>query len=250
MDSYRLPIKKPLVGAHRGASSLAPENTLAAFQLALDLGAPALELDVQLSSDGEIVVIHDQILDRTTNGTGLVHEHTIKELRTLDAGEWFAGQFHGERIPLLDEVLTLAKGRTLLNIELKHGPIFYENLEARVASVVRSHGMENDALLMSFDHIAVQRAKSVASDIRTCIVYAARLLNPVIYAKEIGADGINQPWYWLTRDVVESCHDNGLIVHASLIDDVQEWELAQTLGVDMVDTNNLQEILKMTKHKP
>src|SRR4029079_6254966 len=108
-----------MVIAHRGASSYAPENTLAAFDLALDMRARHIELDVALTSDNHVVVIHDDKVDRTTNGSGSVTSHTLAALRELDAGPWFGSQFEGERIPIFDEVLTRYKGRVHIHTEIK-----------------------------------------------------------------------------------------------------------------------------------
>src|SRR5262245_18032370 len=105
--------------AHRGASSYAPENTFAAFDLALELGARELEFDVQSSADGELVVIHDHNVDRTTDGTGMVESHTLAALRELDAGAWFDRRFSGERIPTLAGVLERYGARARLHVELK-----------------------------------------------------------------------------------------------------------------------------------
>ncbi|MFD1676278.1 glycerophosphodiester phosphodiesterase [Alicyclobacillus fodiniaquatilis] len=249
MENFTLPIAKPIVGAHRGASQTAPENTLAAFRQAIALGATALELDVQLSADGHVVVIHDAMLNRTTNGHGLVRDHTLEELRALDAGSWFSPAFAHEQIPLFEEVLDLAKGTCLLHVELKHGPIVYPELEARVIEQVKAHGMQDQALLMSFDHVAIARAKGLAPEIRACVTYNARLYDTVAYVAEVGADGVNQPWYHLTAETVEACHAHNYLVHASLIDDVNQWELAQQLNVDLVDTNCISEILAHTREK-
>lgn len=108
-----------MVIAHRGFSGQAPENTLASFQKAVELGSDMIELDVRFSKDGQVVVIHDDTIDRTTNGRGKVADYTLKELKQFDAGSWFAPQFSGERIPTLKEVLELVKGKVLVNIEIK-----------------------------------------------------------------------------------------------------------------------------------
>ena len=106
--------------AHKGASGIAPENTLASFQAALDIGVDIIELDVRQTKDEEIIVFHDQFLDRTTNGTGNVHEYTLEQLRQLDAGSWFSSKFSDQKIPTLKEVLDLVDGRCQVLIEIKH----------------------------------------------------------------------------------------------------------------------------------
>ena len=127
---------RPLVIAHRGASGSAPENTMAAFSLAVERGAEVVELDVQMTADGYPVVIHNATVNRTTDGTGLVREKTLAELQTLDAGSWFETRFAGERVPTLEEVVTWARGRVALAIEIKNTPFHYRGIEASVTGVL------------------------------------------------------------------------------------------------------------------
>lgn len=140
------------IWGHRGANSEAPENTLPAFQLALDQGADGVELDVHLSSDGEVVVIHDETLDRTTDGAGPVGGRTWAELRGLDASGGRRG-FEGTRIPLLAEVLELTRGtRAVVNVELKTDEVAYPGIEERVLAIVRDSGVGERVLFSSFNH--------------------------------------------------------------------------------------------------
>ena len=135
-----------LVIAHRGASSYAPENTFAAYDLALQMGVFHIELDVEFTSDGHIVVIHDDTIDRTTNGSGLVTSYTLAELQELDAGSWFGAQFGGEQIRTFDEILARYKGRLHIHTEIKgRSP----SLSQKTADVVRKHGMEEDVTITS-----------------------------------------------------------------------------------------------------
>ncbi len=141
---------RPCIFAHRGASAYAPENTLAAFELALQQGAPALELDVKLSADGHVVVIHDATVDRTTNGKGKVSRLTLSELRALDAGSFFSEKYRGEKIPTLEEVFELVGGRALINIELTNYTTPRDALVEEVCRLVREHHMEEHVLFSSF----------------------------------------------------------------------------------------------------
>ena len=133
--------------AHRGASSYAPENTFAAFNKALELGASHVELDVHFSRDGHIVVIHDDTLDRTTDGSGAVADKTLVELRSLDAGSWFGPAYSGERIRTLAEIFEQYKGRLYFHVEIKARA---EGLASRTADMVRAHGMTKDVTFTSF----------------------------------------------------------------------------------------------------
>src|SRR5918911_3997990 len=144
----RLPLRRRLeqergrvwVVGHRGAMGHCPENTPASFERGLELGADWIELDVHLSRDGALVVIHDETVDRTTNGHGAVRDHTLAELEALDAGSWFGADYAGQRIPTLDEVLTWARRRdTIVDIEIKNAPVYYPGIEAAVVEALRRH---------------------------------------------------------------------------------------------------------------
>jgi len=143
-------LKRPVIFAHRGASANAPENTLAAFELAVKTGARAIELDTMLSRDGIPVVIHDHSLERTTNGFGLVSNHDLSDLVQLDAGSWFSENFKGEKIPLLREVLERFSQNTLINIELKNYHAPHDTLTETVMKLVNELDIWDSVLFSSF----------------------------------------------------------------------------------------------------
>jgi glycerophosphoryl diester phosphodiesterase len=150
--------------AHRGASAYAPENTLAAFDLALQMGCRHLELDVDLTRDGHIVVMHDDTVDRTTNGTGPVGRYTLAELRALDAGAWFGPPFAGERIPTYGEVLERYQGRAHLHTELKgRAP----RLAPGTADLVRQYGMVEHVTVTSFQQPRLAEIRAYAPELPT-----------------------------------------------------------------------------------
>lgn len=151
--------------AHRGAARIAPENTLAAFQAAAEMGTDAIELDARLSADGAVVVHHDLTLDRTTDGTGSVSSRSLAHLQALDAGAKFAPRFAGERIPSLDDVCEALGRRVLINIELKNYESVLDRLAEAVVRVVRRHGLERRVLLSSFNPFALWTARRLAPDI-------------------------------------------------------------------------------------
>ena len=143
-------LDKPVIFAHRGASASAPENTLAAFELAVSLGAKAIELDTMLSRDGVPVVIHDHTLERTTNGLGLVGDHDHSDLIQLDAGSWFSETYKGEKIPLLHEVLSRFSHKILINIELKNYHAPNDTLTETVIKQVEELDVWDSVLFSSF----------------------------------------------------------------------------------------------------
>lgn len=151
-----------LVIAHRGASTYAPENTFAAFDLALDMGAHHLELDVQTSSDGHLVIIHDDLVNRTTNGFGRVWKHTLAQLQALDAGAWFDNKFTGERIPTLEAVLNRYRGRAHLHVEIKGKS---EGLSERTADTIRAQGWAGNVTITSFQKDKLEALRAHAPEL-------------------------------------------------------------------------------------
>jgi len=156
----------PLVIAHRGASMYAPENTIAAFELAVEMGADAIELDTMLSADGVPVVIHDQSLERTTNGSGSVASKAVAEIKQLDAGSMFEAKFAGEKIPTLEEVFSAVGQEILINVELKNYASTFDRLPEIVVDLVIKKGLSNRVLLSSFNPIALIKAKKASDKIR------------------------------------------------------------------------------------
>ena len=155
------------VFAHRGASAYAPENTLAAFRLAEEQGADGIELDVQLTKDGQVVVIHDENIDRTGTGTGAVRDYTLEELRKLSFHNHMEA-YEGEKIPTLEEVLTFVKqGRMEVNIELKTGVYWYPEIEKKTIEIVKKAGMEERVIYSSFNHYSVQKILSMDTKAET-----------------------------------------------------------------------------------
>jgi glycerophosphoryl diester phosphodiesterase len=156
---------RPLVIGHRGASSEAPENTIAAFELALAQGADGIELDVHLSADEQPVVIHDFTLERTTDGAGPVSGHRVRELKRLDAGGWRDRRFRGQRLQTLQEVLERFRDRARFWIELKGGSALYPGIEDRVVSMIEIYDVVERVLVQSFDRAAIARVRSLNREI-------------------------------------------------------------------------------------
>lgn len=151
-----------LVIAHRGASTYAPENTFAAFDLALDMGARHLELDVQMSSDGHLVIIHDDLVNRTSNGYGRVWKHTLAELQALDAGAWFDKKFAGEHMPTLEAVLNRYRGRAHLHVEIKGKT---GGLSERTADMIRAQGWADNVTMTSFQKDKLEALRAYAPEL-------------------------------------------------------------------------------------
>jgi glycerophosphoryl diester phosphodiesterase len=160
---------KLITVAHRGASGTAPENTLASFRQAIQMGANFTELDVQLSKDGYVVLLHDSTLDRTTDGTGPVRNYTLAELKKLDAGSSFAPEFAGEPLPTLDEVIRLVRGKMKVDIEIKVTR-FDSILVKKVVEIVRAQHFASNCMITSFNRASIEEAKRIAPEIKTGLI--------------------------------------------------------------------------------
>lgn len=222
---------------HRGAKGHAPENTFASFNLAVQMGVSAVETDVHLSHDGEVVLIHDHTVDRTTDGHGYVKDLTLAALKELDAGAWFDPRFAGERIPTLGELLGWAKGRVAVAIEIKNGPIYYSGIAGKVIRLLREHDMLGEALLISFDHLVLREAKMLAPEVASGLLYVARLVDPVGAAHASGASALHPNWAFVTPDLVETAHAAGLAVSPWCPNDAPTLRALTAMGVDSIGTD-------------
>lgn len=228
---------KTLIYAHRGASGHAPENTMAAFKLAIEEGADGIELDVQMSADGKLVVIHDETLERTTSGQGLVSKHTYDQLRALDASFTFA-HCRGETIPLLSQVLELLQPAGLeLNIELKNGLLPYDGLEREVVRLVREYAMERQVVLSSFNHYSVAHLARYAPDMETAILYEAGLYRPWEYAAHVGARGLHPYFYAAPPEIVRASQQAGLKIRPWTVNREEDFRRLALSGVDAIITD-------------
>ena len=201
--------------AHRGASSYAPENTFAAFDLAVEMGISDIELDVQFTKDAHIIVIHDETLDKTTNSTGPVSERTLEEIQSLDAGSWFDAKFTGERIHTLGEVFERYKDKLHFHIEIKSKEA--EGLASRTCDVVRDYGVTDATTITSFWKPWLIESKSYAPEIPTGWLAPLGYETPwedtiIEQALEAGCSQICPRASLISPDLVNTLHDNGFNV--------------------------------------
>jgi len=228
----------------------APENTMASFEKALGLGADIIELDVHLSRDGHLIVIHDPMVERTTDGMGYVQGLTLEELKALDAGRHFRPAFAGERIPTLDEVLEWAKGKMAVAIEVKNGPVYYSGIEEKVVEVLDQHGMTDSALVISFDHICAKKIKEIQPKLVTGVLYACRPVSAVGMARQADASMLLPHWSYVVPQLIEEAHSAGLIVGPWVVDDPALMKWLIDIGVDAIGTNypdQLRAVLETSK---
>jgi glycerophosphoryl diester phosphodiesterase len=243
LDGLRSRKNRPFIVAHRGCSGRAPENTLSAFELALKLGADMLECDVRLSRDGEVVVFHDRNLNRTTNGKGPLEEHTLDQLKQLDAGSWFDRNFSGERIPTLGQVLELIEDRSFLIIELKANPPESQShlcLQERVVQVIHERRAEQRVFLGSFNHRLMRELKQRHPELNTGIIYkAVRDLGrrPSRLVSRAMADAFVCGRWWVSRKFLHDLDSHGIPLFVYTVNRTRDAERLARLNVAGIITN-------------
>jgi glycerophosphoryl diester phosphodiesterase len=233
MESLSLKHKSFRVIGHRGALGYAPENTLASFQKGLELGADMLELDVHLSRDGELVVIHDPTLDRTTNGTGYIKNYTVKELKQFDASKRFDA-YRGEHIPILQEVFDLMQKRVNFAVDIKNCPILYPEIEKKLVRLIEKNELVDNVIVISFYYPSLKEIKRLNPDIKTGITYVGTLFEPWVVAEAVGADALHPKYEYTMMDVVVEARKRDYLVHPWSINTVPEIEQWINYGVDGV----------------
>ena len=229
---------KPFVWAHRGASGYLPENTLMAFQEAVDMGADGIELDVQLTKDDEIVVIHDEWIDRTSNGKGWVKDYTLEELRGFNYNKTKPEVEHAD-IPTMREVFELIKPTNLvINIELKTGVVFYKELEEKIMALTKEYGMEDRVIYSSFNHATIVKIHQLDPTAKVGFLYADGTLDMPEYGKKHGVNALHPALYNLQYlGYMEACKANGLEVNTWTVNEMEHMVMACQLGVNAIITN-------------
>ncbi|MBD3306093.1 glycerophosphodiester phosphodiesterase [candidate division KSB3 bacterium] len=233
MEQPIVPFK---IAAHGGAAGYAPENTLTSFQKGLELGANVLEVDVHLSKDGELIVMHDATLERTTDGSGYIHDHTLHDLKQLDAAAHIASS-QKEQIPTLGDVFDLARGKAKFDIDLKNGPRIYPGIEEQVVRTIEDYDLVNDVMVISFTHLSLRQIKALNPHIQTGIVYNAGLLEPWVVAKTVNADALYPKYFYQIDDIILEAHRRGYPVYAWTIDTLDDMQRWINYGVDGITSN-------------
>ncbi|NMA47002.1 MAG: glycerophosphodiester phosphodiesterase [Lentisphaerae bacterium] len=233
---------KPIIEAHRGYSAQYPENTLCAFRQAIAVGAPSIELDVHASADGEIVVMHDASVDRTSNGKGAIAQMKLAELKKLDVGAWKGPEFAGERIPTLGEALALSDtSNVAFNVEIK--AFSSTKVVERLVALLHEHAPRGGShVVSSFDVNALLQVRAVDSGVPLCILggNAAKILHQ---AEEMDFPWIHSHFSTVNGDVVAAAHAQGRRVMIWTMDKPALFQHYVRLGVDKVCTNCPAEML-------
>jgi glycerophosphoryl diester phosphodiesterase len=211
--------------AHRGASGDYPENTMLAFEKAIEMGCDGIETDVHLSKDGVLVLIHDEKVDRTTSEKGYVADYPFAELNKLG-------------IPSLEQLIVLAKRHNIfLNIEIKSGLQWYENIEEKLIETLKRYHFIDHTILSSFNHYAMVKCKMLCKEIKTGLLYVEALYKPEKYCAYVGADAIHPNYIVLTKQIVDEIHSYGFRVHPYTVNSKKAMLSMIEIGVDMIITN-------------
>lgn len=229
---------KTQVWAHRGASHDAPENTMAAFRKAVEMGADGIELDVQMTRDGEVVVIHDENINRTSNGKGCVKDMTLEELKQYDFSYNFS-KYRGEKIPTLKEVLNLVLNQGLtVNIELKNSHIRYEGMEEKVINLIEQMNLQAFVIYSSFNYESLQQIKSLNHKAKTGLIYSKGKLEAINYRKLSGLYALHPCGKLLkNEEVVYTFKSKGLALNVWTINKEKEMNALVKIGVDAIITD-------------
>lgn len=232
--------------AHRGASGYAPENTLAAFRRAVAQGVSFIETDLQLTRDAHFVAIHDETVDRTTNGRGSVQQMTLAEIRRLDAGSWFASEFMSERVPALEDVLEFArKNDAVFYLELK--PSGYWGGEHALISALRNSAEVARSVIISFDPAILQSLRKIEPTLMTGLLYSGQLENPFEKAEEIGARQIAVRGDLVTPNFLAQARKRDLQVVCWTVNSPAHMRMLVSAGVDGIMTDYPDRLLAVLK---
>ncbi|MFD2044526.1 glycerophosphodiester phosphodiesterase [Ornithinibacillus salinisoli] len=225
--------------AHRGSAGTHPENTMAAFREAEHVGADGIELDVHLTKDGKLAVIHDETVNRTTNGKGHVKDFTMSELHRLDAGSSFSTEFPYEKIPELTEVLTwLEQTGLTVNIELKN--VFYldyPGIEEKVLEELERFDLKSRAIISSFNHLGLYRMRKLDPMIDIAILFSEKLYEPWKYAESLGATSLHPHVYSMTDEMIHTSEQQNYPVRPFTINDEMHMERLIHAGCSAIITD-------------
>lgn len=236
--------------AHRGFSGKYPENTMLAFRKAVEEpGCDGIELDVHLSKDGEVVIIHDEKIDRTcVNGTGLVKDYTLAELKQFDVSAKFAGECEPQQIPTLREYFQLVKDTHIVtNIELKTGIFEYHGIEQKVWDLIREFGLEEKIIISSFNHFSIRRFKELCPTMKCGLLTETWMIDAGAYVERCGADYLHPIFYNMIEEVVAEVKSHGIGINTWTVNEEEDIRLMIDRGVDSIIGNFPDRVTRIRK---
>lgn len=235
--------------AHRGASAYFPENTMLSFEKALEMECTGIETDVQMTKDGVLVLIHDEMVDRTTNGHGLVKDYTYMELSKLDAGAWMGEEFIGNKVPTVEELIYLTSDKNIiLNFEIKSGVVIYEDIEQKLIDLIYKHKIEHKVILSSFNHYSINKCNKISNEINTGILYMAGIYKPYNYVKTVGANAIHPYFLAVNEEVVKEAKKHKTQVNVFTVNDEAYMKSFLDMKVDGIITDYPDKLHKLMEN--
>ncbi|PKN10097.1 MAG: hypothetical protein CVU72_02335 [Deltaproteobacteria bacterium HGW-Deltaproteobacteria-7] len=245
--------------AHRGASAYYPENTIPSFEGAIAMGADMVEFDVQLTSDKEVVVFHDEKISRCTGGgRGKITDYNLASLKKLDAGSWFGKNFTNTRIPILAEVLSICKDKIAVNIEIKTEAVsrmFFGGIEEKCLKIVEHSGMREHVVFSSFDPRAIMHLKQIDNSVTAAVLFEKKLYGsqlPSAIVESVGADAFNCSRTEFNKKWLVNTKSHHIPVNIYTVNDAKTMKRFLSMGVDGIFTNNpdiLKKVAADVKHQ-
>ena len=229
-----------LIFAHRGASAFAPENTMAAFLLAIEKGSKAIEFDVQLTKDEQVVIFHDFTLKRIVGEKGYIKDYTLEELKKFDIGVWYGEDFANERIITLEDILiTIPKG-IILNVEIKNLIEHQELVSKKVVELINKYERKDDVIISAFDHEVLRHVYKLDKDIKVGLLIYANILEPWNYAalNNIGIYSIHPTEEYVDKKFIEKAHGKGLKVLSYTVNSSERAKELMEMGIDGIFSDN------------
>ncbi|MDC7219938.1 MAG: glycerophosphodiester phosphodiesterase [Spirochaetales bacterium] len=224
--------------AHRGASGYAPENTMAAFELAAEQGAHGIETDIHLTKDGKLAVTHDPVLGRTVKAEGALKDYTLAELQSFDCGSWYSPDFSKERVPELKDLLSFIKKQDMyLNIEIKMGIGYYHGLEEVLAEELGRFNEDERLIISSFNHYSLLALEKLRPSTPRGFLTGSFLIDSWDYVKKNRGQALHPHFHCVTTEIVEACHREGIAVNPYTINEPVEGKELLKTGVDSLITN-------------
>jgi len=241
----------PLIIAHRGASGYAPENTMAAFRLAVEQSADWIEVDLHQTADGQLVVLHDFTMKRTAGDPRSVREVTLEQVKKMDVGSWWDGTYRSEQVPTLDEVLEFAAGRIRVFIELKRGSPFYPKIERRLLETISRHNAKDRVAISSFDLAALKTLRRLDPDVPLGLLTRKTRPRDVLNeAKSLKVRSIHISTHRISKKLLSLAHSNGLPVYVYTVNRLSLMKRYLAMGADGLFTNypdRLRDLLRTGK---
>lgn len=224
--------------AHRGFSGKYPENTMLAFKKAYEAGCDGIEMDVHLTKDNVMVIIHDEDITRTTDGSGFVRDFTYEELKDFDASAGFRGKYGFNPIPTFEEYVAWAKDLPIFtNVEIKNSVYYYEGLEEALIRMIRDNHMEDKIIFSSFNNASIMKCKALAPEIQCGFLMDGCIGNAGAYVKKMGVECAHPDWHKLTDEEIAGCKAHGVKINTWTVNEEKEMIRLRELGVDGIISN-------------